>query len=54
MTVIFYNGSEVEGRKVYKGLLDLEPLVDQTKEIPYETLNTLNVSVSLSRGCHEM
>jgi hypothetical protein len=63
MVMIFYNGSEEEGRAHWKGLLDLrkyrtlhtllqrdmdgwnaEPVVDMTKEIPYEMLNSLSVS----------
>jgi hypothetical protein len=35
----FYNGSEEEGRKVYKFLFDLGPLADMTREMPYEELN---------------
>ncbi|KAH8114450.1 FAD-binding domain-containing protein [Phellopilus nigrolimitatus] len=38
--IVFHNGSEEEGRKVYKDFLDLNP-IDHTKEIPYELLNTL-------------
>ncbi|KAH8101066.1 FAD-binding domain-containing protein [Phellopilus nigrolimitatus] len=38
--IVFHNGSEEEGRNVYKDFLDLNP-IDQTKEIPYELLNTL-------------
>ncbi|GJJ09866.1 hypothetical protein Clacol_004090 [Clathrus columnatus] len=39
MTVLFYNGSEEEGRQHYKPLLDLGPVVDMAKEIPYEQVN---------------
>ncbi|CAA7266220.1 unnamed protein product [Cyclocybe aegerita] len=37
----FYNGSEAEGRKCFKGLLDAGPFKDASKEMPYENLNTL-------------
>ncbi|EMD41364.1 hypothetical protein CERSUDRAFT_43286 [Gelatoporia subvermispora B] len=44
MAQLFYNGSEAEGREYYKGLFDIGPIVDMTKEIPYEQLNgTMNV-----------
>ncbi|GJJ09901.1 hypothetical protein Clacol_004125 [Clathrus columnatus] len=39
MIVLFYNGSEEEGRQRYKPLLDLGPVVDMAKEIPYEHVN---------------
>ncbi|TDL29768.1 FAD-binding domain-containing protein [Rickenella mellea] len=41
IVVPFYNGSEAEGRANFKWLLDLKPVVDMTREIPYEALNTL-------------
>ncbi|KAL5487872.1 hypothetical protein ACEPAI_5980 [Sanghuangporus weigelae] len=37
---IFYNGSEHEGREIFKPFLDLKPL-DHTAEIPYENLNAM-------------
>lgn len=37
--VVFFNGSEEEGRKEFKSFLDLNP-IDLTSEIPYEKLNT--------------
>ncbi|KAI0794045.1 FAD-binding domain-containing protein [Fomes fomentarius] len=37
----FYNGSEEEGRANFKEFLDLGPMMDLTREIPYEFLNTL-------------
>ncbi|TDL29769.1 FAD-binding domain-containing protein [Rickenella mellea] len=39
--LMFYNGSEAEGRENFKWLFDLKPVVDMTKEMPYEVLNTL-------------
>ncbi|ETW78593.1 hypothetical protein HETIRDRAFT_419847 [Heterobasidion irregulare TC 32-1] len=39
--VLFWNGSEEEGRAHFKQLFDLGPVVDLCKEIPYEELNTL-------------
>ncbi|KAI0665817.1 FAD-binding domain-containing protein [Trametes maxima] len=41
INIVFYNGSEEEGRKAYKALFDLGPAADLTKEIPYEQLNSL-------------
>ncbi|KAH9955083.1 hypothetical protein BC827DRAFT_908382 [Russula dissimulans] len=38
---IFYNGSEEEGRKNFQRFFDLKPVVDRTREIPFELLNTL-------------
>ncbi|KAF8060168.1 hypothetical protein FPV67DRAFT_1453295 [Lyophyllum atratum] len=39
--IVFFNGSEAEGRANFKAFLDLGPVVDQTKEVPYEELNGL-------------
>jgi hypothetical protein len=60
-----YNGSEEEGRAAYKEFLDigeyvgnldepldfifLGPIADMAKELPYEELNTLQVSAYRSR-----
>ncbi|TCD63859.1 hypothetical protein EIP91_004873 [Steccherinum ochraceum] len=41
MSFVFYNGFEEEGRKAYKGLFDLGPIVDQAAEVPYEELNNM-------------
>ncbi|KAG5643862.1 hypothetical protein DXG03_009546 [Asterophora parasitica] len=38
---LFYNGTEAEGRANYKSFLDLGPVADLTKEVPYEELNAL-------------
>ncbi|EJD01261.1 FAD-binding domain-containing protein [Fomitiporia mediterranea MF3/22] len=37
---LFFNGSEEEGREIYKPFFDLNP-VDHTSEIPYENMNAL-------------
>ncbi|GLB44343.1 putative oxygen-dependent FAD-linked oxidoreductase family protein [Lyophyllum shimeji] len=39
--ILFYNGSEVEGRANFKVFFDIGPIADLTKEIPYEQLNAL-------------
>ncbi|KAH0579527.1 hypothetical protein H2248_002381 [Termitomyces sp. 'cryptogamus'] len=41
LVVLFFNGSEAEGRENFKAFFDLGPVADFTKEIPYEELNTL-------------
>ncbi|KAF8267445.1 hypothetical protein EI94DRAFT_1581127 [Lactarius quietus] len=38
--VLFYNGSEQEGRENYKEFYDLKPIADGAKEIPYDEVNT--------------
>ncbi|KAN0132180.1 hypothetical protein V8E53_009946 [Lactarius tabidus] len=40
--VLFYNGSEEEGRENYKEFYALKPIYDGAKEIPFEQLNTFN------------
>ncbi|KAH9969342.1 hypothetical protein BJV74DRAFT_983511 [Russula compacta] len=39
--VLFYNGSEEEGRKNFQRFYDLKPVFDGAREIPFELLNTL-------------
>jgi len=39
--VVFYNGSEEEGRKHFKWLYDLGPVADRASETPYEYVNAL-------------
>ncbi|TEB04031.1 FAD-binding domain-containing protein [Coprinellus micaceus] len=39
--LVMYNGSEEEGRAAYKEFLDIGPIADMAKELPYEELNTL-------------
>ncbi|RXW25440.1 hypothetical protein EST38_g388 [Candolleomyces aberdarensis] len=41
ITMLFYNGSEEEGRANYKAFFDIGPVMDMAKEIPYEQLNSL-------------
>ncbi|KAI0052753.1 FAD-binding domain-containing protein [Auriscalpium vulgare] len=41
MLLLFWNGSEEEGRAQYKPLFDLGPVMDMSREIPYEELNGL-------------
>jgi len=40
-TMVFYNGSEEEGRAKFKWLHDLEPIVDKSKTVEYQELNSL-------------
>ncbi|RDB18318.1 6-hydroxy-D-nicotine oxidase [Hypsizygus marmoreus] len=35
----FYNGTEAEGRANFKAFLDISPVMDTTREMPYEELN---------------
>ncbi|KAL5333802.1 hypothetical protein BJX70DRAFT_45546 [Aspergillus crustosus] len=39
--IIFYNGSESEGRAYFAPLFNLGPVVDMTSSIPYSTVNAL-------------
>lgn len=39
--VLFWNGSEEEGRAHFKPFFDIGPVMDTCKEIPFEQLNTL-------------
>jgi FAD/FMN-containing dehydrogenase len=41
MTIVFYNGSEAEGRKFYEPLLSLGPLADMTTVMPWPAVNTM-------------
>jgi len=38
---VFFNGLEEDGRKRYEGLLDVGPIADTAKEIPYEQVNAM-------------
>ncbi|KAH9975379.1 hypothetical protein BGW80DRAFT_1473780 [Lactifluus volemus] len=49
--VLFYNGSEQEGRAHFKPLLDIGPVMDTCKEIPYEELNSIQVSTCIWLSC---
>ncbi|KAI0300589.1 FAD-binding domain-containing protein [Multifurca ochricompacta] len=39
--ILFWNGSEEEGRAHFKTFFDLGPVMDTCKEIPYEELNSM-------------
>ncbi|KAG6889276.1 hypothetical protein C0992_005800 [Termitomyces sp. T32_za158] len=53
LLILFYNGSEAEGRENFKAFLDLGPVADFTKEIPYEELNELqNQAVFHGQGIY--
>lgn len=41
MVIVFYNGSEEEGKSFFKPLFDLEPLADTTKTVSYPDLNMM-------------
>ncbi|KAJ7596435.1 hypothetical protein C8J56DRAFT_816199 [Mycena floridula] len=41
LVCLFYNGSEAEGKLHFKKYLDLGPIINDAKEIPYETFGTL-------------
>ncbi|KAJ3548836.1 hypothetical protein NMY22_g1109 [Coprinellus aureogranulatus] len=49
--LVMYNGSEDEGRAAFKEFLDIGPIADTAKEIPYEELNTLqNMQTPRGKG----
>ncbi|RDB18319.1 6-hydroxy-D-nicotine oxidase [Hypsizygus marmoreus] len=49
----FYNGTEAEGRANFKAFLDIGPVADMTKEIPYEELNGIqNAAVYPGQGIY--
>ncbi|KAG6918724.1 hypothetical protein DXG01_012209 [Tephrocybe rancida] len=52
LIVLFYNGSEAEGRANFKAFHDLGPLQDTTKEIPYEELNDMMASIYMKGLTH--
>ncbi|KAH9049802.1 hypothetical protein EDB83DRAFT_2522679 [Lactarius deliciosus] len=39
--IMFYNGSEKEGRENFRAFFDLKPVFDGAKEIPFEKVNSL-------------
>ncbi|KAH9035779.1 hypothetical protein EDB85DRAFT_2143531 [Lactarius pseudohatsudake] len=39
--ILFYNGSEKDGRESFRDFFDLKPVFDNAKEIPFEKLNSL-------------
>ena len=42
----FYNGPTDEGRAHFKPLLDVGPVVDQTREVPYAEVNSMQNSMA--------
>jgi len=49
--MLFYNGSESEGRTNFKAFFDIGPIMDMMREMPYEEVNTLqNVHSVPGRG----
>ncbi|PPQ71770.1 hypothetical protein CVT24_006531 [Panaeolus cyanescens] len=57
---MFYNGPEEEGRLNYKKYFDLGPILDQTREMPYEEMNaTMNAALEhghprLMKGAYQV
>jgi len=49
---LFFNGPEEEGRKRYKGLIDVGSIVDNTKQVPYEQVNGLMNAAVAWGSCH--
>lgn len=43
---MFFNGSVEEGKKRFKAFLDLGPVADMIKEIPYSEMNSILVFIS--------
>ncbi|EXJ53324.1 uncharacterized protein A1O5_13446 [Cladophialophora psammophila CBS 110553] len=46
LTVLFYNGTKDEAVRYYAPLFDLKPIVDKTREMPYEEVNAMLNTVS--------
>jgi len=42
--MLFYNGTEEEGKTCFRAFLDIGPVIDTAKEMPYEMVNALHVS----------
>ena len=43
--VPFYNGPIQEGKEKFKALYDVGPVADMTQEMPYEVINSIQVSL---------
>lgn len=41
VTVLFYNGPEEEARKFYGDLIDIGPMIEKTRMMPYEQVNAM-------------
>ncbi|KAH9058045.1 hypothetical protein EDB87DRAFT_1627897 [Lactarius vividus] len=52
--VLFYNGSEKDGRENFREFFDLKPVFDDAKEIPFEKLNSLTNDASPHGGNYYM
>lgn len=51
--VVFFNGSRDEGEEAYRAFIDLGPIVNDAKEIPYETLNTIqDIPLAYGSNCY--
>ena len=50
VVVLFHNGSEDEARKLFRPLMDLDPLVDMTGMKPYASINSMINAVSRHGG----
>ncbi|KAG5650539.1 hypothetical protein H0H81_011882 [Sphagnurus paluster] len=51
--LLFYNGTEAEGRANFKAFLDIGPVADYSKEVPYETVNgTLSEVLAHGQGVY--
>ncbi|KAF8165078.1 FAD binding domain-containing protein [Crassisporium funariophilum] len=49
----FFNGTEIEGRDRFKAILDIGPVADMSKEMPFEQLNSLqNPMAGHGRGVY--
>jgi hypothetical protein len=45
--VLFYNGSEEEGKKLFEPLYSLKPLADMTSVMPYDKVNAMLVCIAI-------
>ncbi|EKM51784.1 uncharacterized protein PHACADRAFT_150472 [Phanerochaete carnosa HHB-10118-sp] len=52
MLLMFYNGSEAEGRENFKAFTDLGPVMDIRREMPYEAFNSLMDQWVAPGKCH--
>jgi hypothetical protein len=44
--VVFYNGSEEEGKKFFEPLYSLKPVADMTSTMPYDKVNEMLVRIA--------
>ena len=45
IALIFYDGTELEGRKVFKPFFDINPVADLTREMPYAEIVTPTIQL---------